>query len=93
MRNTYRYYLCQSRANQSLCQYHSWRASELEQVVIAKLRMTVGKKIDSGDRLESDAFRPDARRTVVTNKASTAEPDGYEVGHAEVGTHATDVDG
>lgn len=54
MRNTYRYYLCQSRANQSLCQYHSWRASELEQVVIAKLRMTVGKKIDSGDRLQSD---------------------------------------
>ena len=34
----YRYYQCQSRTNQSFCAYHTWRADELEGMVVADLR-------------------------------------------------------
>ena len=34
----YRYYQCQSRNNQSLCGYHTWRASRLEANVLTQLR-------------------------------------------------------
>jgi site-specific DNA recombinase len=34
----YRYYQCQSRTNQSVCQYHTRRAGELEDMVIADLK-------------------------------------------------------
>ena len=34
----YRYYQCQSRANQSVCQYHTRRAEALESAVLAALR-------------------------------------------------------
>ena len=68
MRNTYRYYLCQSRANQSLCQYHSWRASELEQVVVAKLRIAIGKEIDRQDRLHSDDVAQPAQNHLRANQ-------------------------
>ena len=34
----YRYYQCQSRNNQSLCGYHTWRASRLEGNVLTQLR-------------------------------------------------------
>lgn len=33
----YRYYQCQSKTNQSMCQYHTWRASVLEEQVRAQL--------------------------------------------------------
>lgn len=33
----YRYYQCQSRTNQSFCQYHTWRADELEKTVVANI--------------------------------------------------------
>ena len=29
-RKTYRYYQCQSRNNQSVCGYHTWREADLE---------------------------------------------------------------
>ncbi|MDY6917808.1 MAG: recombinase family protein [Chloroflexota bacterium] len=34
----YRYYQCQSRTNQSMCQYHTKRADELESAVLGMLR-------------------------------------------------------
>jgi site-specific DNA recombinase len=34
----YRYYQCQSRANQSVCQYHTRRAEDLESAVLAALQ-------------------------------------------------------
>ena len=37
MLGVYRYYQCQSRTNQSLCAYQTWRAGELEETVAAKL--------------------------------------------------------
>lgn len=38
----YRYYQCQSRTNQSVCQYHTRRAEELESTVIATLKRLSG---------------------------------------------------
>ena len=38
MRGLYRYYQCQSRTNQSRCDYHTWRAADLEEAVVVKLR-------------------------------------------------------
>ncbi len=52
-RNTYRYYQCQSRNNQSVCDYHTWRAAELEEAVLAQ----VPGVIRSGDL---DRQSPDA---------------------------------
>ena len=36
-RRTYRYYQCQSRNNQSVCGYHTWRADDLEGAVLAQI--------------------------------------------------------
>jgi len=36
---TYRYYQCQSRTNQGICQYHTHKASDLENAVLATIRM------------------------------------------------------
>ena len=44
VRNTYRYYQCQSRNNQSVCGYHTWRESELEETVVAQIRSAVENK-------------------------------------------------
>ena len=38
MRGVYRYYQCQTRANQGTCRYHTWRAANLEMDVEAQLR-------------------------------------------------------
>ena len=40
-RKTYRYYQCQSRNNQSVCGYHTWREAELEDAVLARIRQDV----------------------------------------------------
>ena len=37
MRSVYRYYQCQSRTNQGLCEYQTWRAAELEEAVVTEL--------------------------------------------------------
>lgn len=35
----YRYYQCQSRQNQSQCEYHTWRETRLEAAVLSQLRL------------------------------------------------------
>lgn len=42
----YRYYQCQSRNNQSVCGYHTWRATLLEATVISQLRLALESKRD-----------------------------------------------
>ena len=37
----YRYYQCQSRANQGTCGYHTWRAGELERAAIQEARQAL----------------------------------------------------
>ena len=34
----YRYYQCQSRTNQGMCRYRTWRSSDLEDIVLGKLK-------------------------------------------------------
>ena len=41
IRGVYRYYQCQSRTNQSLCKYHTWRASRLEEAVRDQLHAAI----------------------------------------------------
>jgi site-specific DNA recombinase len=50
----YRYYQCQSRTNQSVCQYHTRRADDLERMVIAIL-----EKFSSPQARERIAKQPD----------------------------------
>ena len=45
-RETYRYYQCQSRNNQSVCSYHTWRALLLENQVLSQLRLALAAAAD-----------------------------------------------
>ena len=47
VRGQYRYYQCQSRTNRSQCQYHTWRAPELDSHVVARVRQSL--QMDDGD--------------------------------------------
>ena len=52
-RGVYRYYQCQSRNNQSVCGYHTWRAPVLEGTVVSQLRYALQAKVtDPGARRE-----------------------------------------
>ena len=53
VRNTYRYYQCQSRNNQSVCGYHTWRESELEETVVAQIRSAFENKTLGSDEPDS----------------------------------------
>ena len=55
MRGVYRYYQCQSRTNQSICRYHTWRAADLEATVADQLRQ----------QLEHSTSRPEGQRVPV----------------------------
>jgi len=43
-RGVYRYYQCQSRNNQSICAYHTWRAPLLEGTIIPQLTLALQAK-------------------------------------------------
>ena len=57
-RKTYRYYQCQSRNNQSVCGYHTWREADLEGAVLAQIPLAV--KARRLDRLDSNGNGGDA---------------------------------
>ena len=40
-RAVYRYYQCQSKKSMSVCGYHTWRASKLDETVVDELRRIV----------------------------------------------------
>ncbi len=51
----YRYYQCQSRNNQSLCSYHTWRSGQLEGTVVAQLRYALrARRSSDGDGLSTE---------------------------------------
>lgn len=52
----YRYYQCQSRTNQGMCSYHTWRSVALEQHVMAQVK----EALESGEATFRD-FKPDTR--------------------------------
>jgi site-specific DNA recombinase len=45
---SYRYYQCESRTNQSLCDYHTQRADDLEEAVRARLEALDGQELSKG---------------------------------------------
>ena len=66
--SVYRYYQCQSRNNQSVCGYHTWRAALLEATVVSQLKLTLeakqSKPEQSGPEQTRDkASAPDDRRS------------------------------
>ena len=56
VRNTYRYYQCQSKGNQGTCGYHTWTTEKLEARVLKMLNTMVqnGKLIESVDGPKGD---------------------------------------
>jgi len=50
----YRYYQCQSRNNQSVCGYHTWRATLLEATVVSQLRLALEAKRSRPDETGPD---------------------------------------
>ena len=58
----YRYYQCQSRNNQSICKYHTWRAPLLEATVLSQLTLVAEARAARGD---ADAARASDRRAAV----------------------------
>ena len=57
----YRYYQCQSRNNQSLCGYHTWRANLLENTVVAQLKYEMLAKAQSDGQKSSQGRVEQAR--------------------------------
>ena len=55
-RGVYRYYQCQTRNNQSLCGYHTWRASRLEGAAMGQLKQALRFR-EMEARLDPDAAK------------------------------------
>lgn len=64
----YRYYQCQSRANQSVCQYHTRRAEDLERMAVATL-----EKFSSPQARERMAKQPDPTMDYTTSERPQLE--------------------
>jgi len=64
----YRYYQCQSRANQSVCQYHTRRAEDLERTALANL-----EKFSSSQARERLAKQPDPTMDYTTSERPQLE--------------------
>jgi site-specific DNA recombinase len=52
----YRYYQCQSRTNQGICRYHTWRADRLENAVLEHVRDAMSQEYSSLPDIESQSF-------------------------------------
>ncbi len=55
-RGVYRYYQCQTRNNQSLCGYHTWRASRLEGTAMGQLKQALRSR-ELEARLDPEAAK------------------------------------
>lgn len=60
--NSYRYYQCESRTNQSVCNYHTRRADALEQEVRAALPLAIAETPDPQPAPGDPAIAADAER-------------------------------
>ena len=71
----YRYYQCQSRQNQSRCEYHTWRAPRLEAAVLSQLRLALqarnGETQDEDRKV--DAERAEALQAMRKKRVTNAE--------------------
>ena len=73
MSRVYRYYQCQSRNNQSVCKYHTWRASRLEAAVVSQLRLALKERDQNGTDTETHAQLRERVRGVRQTKMENAE--------------------
>ena len=64
MRGVYRYYQCQSRTNQSMCRYHTWRAADLEETVADQLH----QQLEHPTSQPAGQLVPVHRATAVTRE-------------------------
>ena len=70
----YRYYQCQSRNNQSVCEYHTWRAPLLESTVLGQLRVALeGQKAHSEEDAPARHEREEAVCEMRRSRAKIAE--------------------
>jgi hypothetical protein len=68
----YRYYQCQSRNNQSVCGYHTWRAARLEATVISQLGLALEAK-QNNDGSSAGEQRPSQLREIWEERVRNAE--------------------
>ncbi|MCH8205749.1 MAG: recombinase family protein [Chloroflexi bacterium] len=66
-RGVYRYYQCQSKNNMSVCDYHTWRASQLEDVVLTELRHVLGRTRSDRSSRDRSAELESSRASDVRN--------------------------
>ena len=73
-KQVYRYYQCQSRNNQSLCGYHTWRAPLLEATVVGQLRYALLARGPGGaGKAETDAGTPGGKSEAGAALTKNAE--------------------
>lgn len=62
-RAVYRYYQCQSKNNMGVCGYHTWRATQLEDVVLAEVKQALNRK-------RSGRLSPNAGAVLESSRAA-----------------------
>ena len=97
----YRYYQCQSKNNQSTCDYHTWKEDQLEREALTQVKYTVLAKAAGvlNDEGEAERMRDVAalRRERVQNaerlfKRAMRRAAKNEIGTREVGEYLTALD-
>ncbi len=73
-RKTYRYYQCQSRNNQSVCGYHTWREADLEGAVLSQIPLAVkARELQRRSAHDLDREPDSALRKVWDERIRNAE--------------------
>ena len=73
-RKTYRYYQCQSRNNQSVCGYHTWREADLEGTVLAQIPMAIkAKELDRLDATSRNGNVDEPLKAIWGERVKNAE--------------------
>jgi hypothetical protein len=73
-RGVYRYYQCQSRNNQSLCEYHTWRASRLEGAILGQLKHALrARELEVSIDVDVSKARKDEVRAMWDARVKNAE--------------------
>ena len=94
----YRYYQCQSRNNQSVCGYHTWRAALLEATVVSQLGLALQAKRNKDETPAPDEERTSQLRSIWEDRVRNAERRFIQAlrraarGAASVGTFASCLD-
>ncbi len=72
-RGVYRYYQCQTRNNQSLCGYHTWRAPALEAAALSQLRDVIDSTASVNGKHVGVAQRSNSVQAMWDKRVKNAE--------------------